>query len=93
MPGEQQFEVTWPDEPVVALAYLDQIVRGGGMAPEDEAALRDALEAAKAADGRDRDLARDLRAMAKGLMEGAGEAGGKTAMLADTMEGVAKSLR
>ena len=37
---QQQFPVTWPDHPVVALAYLDQLQRSGVVAPADVAPLR-----------------------------------------------------
>ena len=88
---QQQFAVTWPDAPVVALAYLDQLERDG-TAPAEAAALRDMLMDADdlIADGEtDRELSRDLRRMARAVGK---NADGKRAMLADTLEGVAKSL-
>ena len=87
---QQQFAVTWPDAPVVALAYLDQMERDG-TAPADADALRDMLLDADdlLADGeKDRQLKRSLRDMAR-AMEGTE---GKAARLAATLEGVAKSL-
>ncbi|HVM36871.1 MAG TPA: DUF305 domain-containing protein, partial [Sphingomicrobium sp.] len=42
---QQQFPVRWPDHPMVALAYLDQLERGG-IAPASLAPLRQALTAA-----------------------------------------------
>jgi hypothetical protein len=44
---QQQFPVTWPDHPVVALAYLDQLQRSGTVAPADVAPLRAALTQAR----------------------------------------------
>jgi hypothetical protein len=44
---QQQFPVTWPDHPVVALAYLDQLQRSNTVAPADVASLRSALTAAR----------------------------------------------
>jgi hypothetical protein len=35
--------VTWPDHPVIALAYLDQIERAKALPPEQIAMLRQAL--------------------------------------------------
>ena len=88
---QQQVRVTWPDHPVVALAYLDQIERAGALPEGEVEALRDVLDAAKAAHeagGRDRELARELRREARRLAR----AGGKQATLASTMEGVARAL-
>jgi uncharacterized protein (DUF305 family) len=45
---QQQFPVTWPDHPVVALAYLDQLERSGAVQAASVADLRTALVAAKA---------------------------------------------
>jgi uncharacterized protein (DUF305 family) len=44
---QQQFAVTWPDHPVVALAYLDQLERSKALPPERVASLRQALMQAK----------------------------------------------
>lgn len=45
---QQQFAVTWPDHPVVALAYLDQLERAKALPPEKIATLRQALTQAAA---------------------------------------------
>jgi uncharacterized protein (DUF305 family) len=45
---QQQFPVRWPDHPVVALAYLDQLQRGGAVTPPAVAGLRQALTDARA---------------------------------------------
>lgn len=43
---QQQFPVTWPAEPVVAKAYMDQLRRRGNMTTEDAAALKRVLDRA-----------------------------------------------
>jgi len=40
---QTQLHVTWPDQPVVALALLDQIARGESLAGADVAAVRSAI--------------------------------------------------
>ncbi|MGJ3233268.1 MAG: DUF305 domain-containing protein [Oceanicaulis sp.] len=96
--AQQQFPVSWPDHPVVGLAYLDQLAR-------DEALDEDVLEAATAAltqaraameaGERNRDLAGELRRLARSLPEG--EEGTQTASrlaaLRGVMEGVRDALR
>ena len=67
---QQQFPVSWPDHPVVALAYLDQLTREGAIGDEPAQGLYQALErAAEHVDAgtRDRDLAGDLRRLAREL--------------------------
>jgi hypothetical protein len=67
---QQQFPVTWPAEPVVARAYMDQLERGRALPESTLSALVTALEAAETtlADGaRDRQLASRLRALAEDL--------------------------
>ena len=44
---QQQYPVTWPDEPVVALAYLDQLIRARPELNETSAALYEILRLAK----------------------------------------------
>ena len=64
---QQQFPVSWPAHPVVALAYLDQLQRSGGLGTESISALRQALtEARSAVDGgrRDAQLASRIDALA-----------------------------
>ena len=45
---QQQFPVTWPAEPVVAKAYMDQLKRSDNMTAETAAVLTDALDRADA---------------------------------------------
>jgi uncharacterized protein (DUF305 family) len=67
---QQQQPVRWPDHPVVALAYLDQLERGGAVSAGAAAPLRQTLTAASAplqAGAKDRSLADRLGAAASAL--------------------------
>ena len=67
---QQQFPVHWPDHPVVALAYLDQLERSGAVALADVAGLRGSLAAARSdidAKRRNPVLASQIDGLAKGL--------------------------
>ncbi len=95
---QQQFPVTWPADPVVASAYLDQLERGGALTTADRADLDAALEAATerlAQGGRDRRVARRLEDLAESLPridDDATQQKRQTA-LADTLSGIAERLR
>ncbi|MEM8770612.1 MAG: DUF305 domain-containing protein [Pseudomonadota bacterium] len=64
---QQQFPVSWPAEPVIARAYMDQLQRDNAL-PSDMAAklsgLLDRTDAALAHNGKDRSLSNELKAMA-----------------------------
>jgi uncharacterized protein (DUF305 family) len=95
---QQQFRVTWPADPVVALAYLDQLQREEALTDSFNADLSTALDraATRLEQGkRDRDLAARLDSLAGDLkIDGAGEAAGKRlASLAETLDGIAGRLR
>ena len=67
---QQQFPVTWPDHPLVALAYLDQLERSGAYTAAATGPLRQALGAARTAvEGRQRNasLAAQIEAAARSL--------------------------
>lgn len=67
---QQQFPVSWPAEPVVAMAYLDQLERGGDLASDVLSAHRAALTAAQTAldaGTTDADLAAQLTTLAGDL--------------------------
>ncbi|MGD8325454.1 MAG: DUF305 domain-containing protein, partial [Sphingomonadales bacterium] len=67
---QQQFPVTWPAEPVVAKAYVDQLERSGGLSSKAIEDLRSALNAADKSltkKAKDRKLAQSLKSMAKKL--------------------------
>lgn len=88
---QQQFMVTWPAEPVVARAYIDQLLRSESLSETTAIGLNAALdEAATAlADGaRNRRLANRLRSMAGDL-----EDMRATGREADRLEGLSGNLR
>ena len=95
---QQQFRVTWPAEPVVARAYVDQLVRddelGAGYVDDLSQAL-DRAEDLLAAGSRERGLARTLERLAAGLTEEAGSpiAVKRRLELAETLAGIAARLR
>ncbi|MEM9667762.1 MAG: DUF305 domain-containing protein [Pseudomonadota bacterium] len=60
---QQQFQVTWPAEPVVALAYVDQLERSEGLPAEQLTSIRETLEKA------DNRLNRPFRRTSKSLSE------------------------
>ena len=67
---QQQFKVSWPAEPAVALAYADQLVRDGAMADTvavDLAALLQKVQPALDSATRDRQLAAELGRIAKSI--------------------------
>ncbi len=67
---QTQFPVTWPTHPVVAMAYVDQLVREEAIAADRGEALYTALGAARAhmeAGTTDRSLSGDLRGLRRGL--------------------------
>jgi uncharacterized protein (DUF305 family) len=95
---QQQFPVTWPAEPVVARAYLDQLARDDALDAETVVALSQSLQRAEerlAAGTRDRGLAKELERVAKRLGEdgGSAPAAKRRAGLAATLDGVAARLR
>jgi len=87
---QQQFPVTWPDHPVVALAYLDQMQRSGAA---DPGALRAALTAARAdvdAHRHNAALASEIDGFARGLKTSASP---REAALQKTLTGIVAQLR
>ncbi len=91
---QQQFPVTWPAEPVVARAYLDQFRRDSALAADRLAELDEAVslaEAKLASGSRDRTLSRRLNRLAGGL-DGDTATKRETA-LAGTLKGIAARLR
>lgn len=80
---QQQFAMTWPDAPVVAAAYVDQLARSGTLEAGLESELRAALGAAETALDESApavdqaELARRLEALSSGVTS-ASDAGGRT---------------
>src|SRR5690606_2580160 len=97
---QQQRRHVWPAEPVVALAYVDQLVRANAIDPARAAALTDALERSRGAVGGgaapDGPLAAELGRLAASLnaVEDHDEpTRRRLAALADTLGGIAARLR
>jgi hypothetical protein len=95
---QQQFPVTWPDHPVVALAYVDQLTRTGTLTAPALAELRATLLQAKArvdSKRRDRALAGRVEALAANIDPGGQDAatGKRVAALRGTLAGIAARLR
>ena len=91
---QQQFPVSWPAEPVVAHAYLDQLERDKALPDSLVADVRTALAGADS-QSRDRKLAKELSSLAADVKDDTGDAITKKrrAALADTLNGIAARLR
>ena len=95
---QQQFRVGWPDEPVVARAYIDQLQRGMELSTSLVADLEAALDrsASRLEDGgRDADLAARLESLATDLKTDSADGVTKKRMdaLVSTLGGIAARLR
>lgn len=95
---QQQFRVTWPAEPVVARAYMDQLNRSNALPASLAADLTTALDRSTTqleSGGRDRGLARSLESLAKNLGDDSGDANTmkRRAALGETLNGIAARLR
>jgi uncharacterized protein (DUF305 family) len=95
---QQQFAVTWPAEPVVARAYLDQLERSDALPASTTAELAAVLDDAAARLGngaRDKALAARLDSLAASLdaPDGDSFAAKRSDGLAHAMNGIAARLR
>jgi len=100
---QQQFPVTWPAEPVVARAYLDQLRRGEVLPEALDARAQQALERSDQrlqSGAKDKELAAELAALATELTTASrvGVADDvatqkRQAALGDTLGGIAARLR
>lgn len=95
---QQQFKVTWPAEPVVARAYIDQLERTTALSSEEKSDLSDALDrsATQLESGdRSRSLSRELQSLARTVERGDGDDIDmkRRAGLAETLNGIAARLR
>jgi len=95
---QQQFPVTWPDEPVVARAYIDQLERSAALSQSSIAALRAALDRSDASlenGGNDRKTAKKLKSLAANLEVSITDmkAQKRLKSLAKTLKGIASRLR
>ncbi|MED5461314.1 MAG: DUF305 domain-containing protein, partial [Pseudomonadota bacterium] len=93
---QTQFPVVWPDVPVVAHAYIDQLNRSGALTDSQNAGLASALGRADLLlnSGRsDEDLASDLSSLAAGLGDdGDQQTQKRREAMADTLNGIAYKL-
>ncbi|MDP6993456.1 MAG: DUF305 domain-containing protein [Woeseiaceae bacterium] len=93
---QTQHPVVWPDVPVVARAYIDQLNRDGELTDAQNAGLSAALASADdmlESGGNDTALADALASLAAGLnTDGAGMTGKRKSALADTLNGIADSV-
>ena len=95
---QQQFRVTWPAEPVVARAYIDQLERSEALSEAFVADLNAALDCVAATlegGACDEDLAGRLKSLAAALENDSGNTVTKKrrAALAETLSGIAIGLR
>jgi len=96
---QQQFPVTWPAEPVIARAYVDQLRRGDGGVPaatlDEISGALDLVTARLESSARDAALAERVDSLSRSLAAngGDGTARRRTSGLADTLRGLAARLR
>lgn len=95
---QRQLPVTWPDHPMVALAYVDQLQRSGALPPQTLTDLRQALTQANsrlAAAGSDTALAGRLSQLAGSMTATRADASAerRIAALRATLKGIAARLR
>jgi len=95
---QQQFRVTWPSEPVVGQAYLDQLERSGDMSGSQLAELtgvltRSASQLKKGA--ADEELAAQLQSLASTVVMGGGDSltNKRRVALGENLKGIAARLR
>jgi len=95
---QQQFKVTWPAEPVVARAYIDQLARSEELSAsviEDLTAALDRSSSRLDRSSQDLSLANELDSFAADLNAdgGDGMANKRQTALAETLSGIAARLR
>jgi hypothetical protein len=95
---QQQFRVSWPAEPVVARAYVDQLRRSDSLSTAAIADVSGALDLAAARlarGGGDARLAARLESLARSLERSSGDVITlkRKAGLAETLNGLAARLR
>lgn len=83
---QQQFPIRWPDQPVIARAYIDQLKRSGDITDALANEIDEALNARDADD-----LNRLARALTAGIAEDDPIAAKRTRRLAETLAGIAGS--
>ena len=96
--AQDQLKVTWPDNSVVARAYLDQLGRTKGISADRAAAVRGALEKADNAHGREQQtVAETLANLARDIAKDGAAASGidqkRLQLLAETLSRRALRMR
>lgn len=93
---QQQFSVSWPADPVIALAYIDQLERNVALSAERVSELRAALDDATVtlnSRETDADLSETLQTMAANLETSAdASTSEKQSALRDTLNAIAERL-
>lgn len=92
---QQQFQVTWPAEPVIALAYMDQLKRTDTLSQELETSVVASLGGAELAlsqGSKNPELANELSRLARQASREQGHASLQTA-LSQTLDAIAVRLR
>ena len=88
--AQQQPHITWQATPVVARAYLDQLMRSGGIQPERARAVQSALERSDRPSREDKAALGTLATQLEGDAGGAaGRDAGRLRALASAMKGIA----
>jgi hypothetical protein len=91
--AQDQQQLVWPASFVVARAYLDQLARSNGLAPDELSAARTALAGAERLSGQGRrDALTQLATQLKGDAQGAADPA-KLGMLAGTVTDLAGAAR
>ena len=95
---QQQSRVTWPADPVVALAYIDQLKRSNALSESMVADLYNALDLSAVelqTNASDKGLAGELEALSKKVAKDSGDASTLRSRmaLASTLNGIAAALR
>ncbi|WP_262693121.1 DUF305 domain-containing protein [Kordiimonas aquimaris] len=95
---QQQFRVSWPADPVVARAYIDQLQRSNALSASTVSNLTTALDRSQASleqGSRDANTANQLTTLATALnaSEGNAKTQERLASLGETLNGIAAKLR
>ncbi|MEM7083968.1 MAG: DUF305 domain-containing protein [Pseudomonadota bacterium] len=94
---QQQYKVTWPAEPAVAMAYMDQLMRENALSDRDAKRLTGLLSQVSAtlkSGDRDKKLARDIRRAARSIKpaKSDNQASARAAALKETLQAIAARL-
>lgn len=95
---QQQFSVSWPAEPVIARAYIDQLQRSEAISPSLVADLSSALDRSAISleqGGANKNLAKTLKTLATDVEAGSGDVNTlkRQAALGETLKSIAARLK